>query len=114
MGISAGLALLGVLGFAVLGGMPAYAGAILAGVASTVQLILLMSIPAIIAKGLAVTRLAAGMTLVGLTIAVALSLLGGFMADNTGSTEISTIPALIFAALAILALGRSESYADYL
>ena len=63
--VSAILAAGGLAGFVLLESWASWAAALVAGCASTVQLILLVSLPPAIARGVAVTRLSAGMTLIG-------------------------------------------------
>jgi CP family cyanate transporter-like MFS transporter len=104
------IAALGLAGFVVLDGLMSWAAAVVAGLASTVQLILLVSIPAAIAKGLGVTRLSAGTTLVGYAIAFVLPVIGGWLAESAGETEMALLPALIFSFLMIPALGRDRRY----
>ena len=111
--ISAILAAAGLAGFTFLDGWASWASALLVGVASTVELILVMSLPVKIASGIAVTRLSAGMTLVGLTIAFALPILGGWLADSMGSIELALIPSLIFCAAILPAVGRAKCYPKY-
>ncbi|MBT3437565.1 MAG: hypothetical protein HOH02_11005 [Oceanospirillaceae bacterium] len=66
--VSAIVSLLGMLGFVFLQGWASWVSVLFVGCASTVKLILLMSLPPSIAKGNAVTRLTAGMTLIGFSL----------------------------------------------
>lgn len=78
-----------------------------------VQLILLTSLPPSIATGIAVTRLSAGMTLIGFTLAFMLPLIGGSLAEATGRIEAALIPALTFMIAALAALGRNARNPRY-
>jgi CP family cyanate transporter-like MFS transporter len=80
------------------------------GVASTIELILLVSIPAAIAKGLGITRMSAGTTLIGYAIAFVIPLIGGWIAEETGRIEVALLPALAFSIVMIPALGRTRRY----
>jgi CP family cyanate transporter-like MFS transporter len=111
--VSAVLAAAGMAGFVLLDSWASWAAALVTGCASTVELILIVSLPPAIAKGIAVTRLSAGMTLVGFTIAFALTLVGGWFADITGWIEMALIPSLVFMIVALAALGRTAAYPGY-
>ncbi len=111
--VTAVLAMLGLLGFTLLEGWISWAAALLAGFAATIEMILLVSLPATIASGTAVTRLSAGMTLIGYTIAFILPLVGGWLADKTSWIEMALVPSLVFTVLALMALGRESHYASY-
>jgi CP family cyanate transporter-like MFS transporter len=76
-------------------------------------LILLVSLPPAIARDNAVTRLSAGMTLIGFSITFALTLIGGWFADSTGWIELALIPSLVFMIAALAALGRTVRYPNY-
>ena len=111
--VSAILAAAGLAGFAVLEGWASWASALVTGCASTVELILLVSLPPAIARGIAVTRLSAGMTLIGFAISFFLILIGGLFADKTGWIEMALIPSLVFMLAALAALGRTPCYPSY-
>lgn len=111
--LSAILAALGMIGFILLDGWTSWISALLTGFASTVELILLVSLPPAIASGIAVTRLSAGMTLISFSIAFLLTLAGGWLADRTDWIEMALIPSLIFMILALCALGRLAQYPKY-
>ena len=111
--VSAVLAAAGMAGFIFLESWASWAAALVTGCASTVELILLVSLPPAIAKGIAVTRLSAGMTLIGFAIAFALTLTGGWFADLSGWIEMALIPSLVFMIAAFAALGRTTDYPDY-
>ncbi|MDC1286903.1 MFS transporter [Gammaproteobacteria bacterium] len=111
--VSAVLSAAGMAGFVFLDSWASWAAALVTGCASTVELILLVSLPPAIAKGIAVTRLSAGMTLIGFSLTFALTLTGGWFADITGWIEMSLIPSLIFMIVALAALGRTPGYPDY-
>ncbi|MDA9982412.1 MFS transporter [Gammaproteobacteria bacterium] len=110
LGASAIVATLGLAGFIFLEGWAAWAAAVIAGLTSTIELILLVSLPATIAKGLGVTRLSAGTTLIGYAIAFVLPLIGGWIAEGAGRTEVALLPALVFSIAMIPALGRTRRY----
>ena len=111
--VSALLSAAGLAGFIFLENWASWAAALVTGLASTVELILLVSLPPAIAKGIAVTRLSAGMTLIGFTIAFVLTLIGGWSADRTGWIEMSLIPSMVFMIAALAALGRTTYYPNY-
>jgi len=110
LGVAALIAVLGLAGFAFLDGWVSWVAAVVAGLSSTIELILLVSIPAAIAKGQGVTRLSAGTTLIGYAIAFVLPLLGGWIAEKSGQIEMALLPALVFAIVMIPALGRTRRY----
>ncbi len=110
LGVSAIIATLGLAGFYFLNGWASWLAAVIAGLASTVELILLVSLPASIAKGLGVTRLSAGTTLIGYSVAFVLPLIGGCLAELTNQTEMALIPAIIFSIVMIPVLGRERQY----
>lgn len=110
LGVAAIIAVLGFAGFVFLDGWASWVAAVIAGLSSTIELILLVSIPAAIAKGRGVTRMSAGMTLIGYAIAFVLPLLGGLIADRTGQIEMALLPALAFSIVMIPALGRTRRY----
>ena len=111
--LSAFLAAAGLAGFFFLDGKAAWGAALVTGFASTVELILLISLPATIATGNAVTRLSAGMTLIGFGLAFMLPLIGGWIADQTGRTDMALMPSMVFAVVVLGALGRHQRYPDY-
>jgi len=110
LGVSAIVAALGLAGFIFLEGWASWAAAVIAGLTSTIELILLVSLPAIIAKGLGVTRLSAGTTLIGYAVAFMLPIVGGWIAEGVGRTEVALLPALVFSIIMIPALGRERRY----
>lgn len=111
--LAAVLTAVGLTGFMLLEGWGSWISALVAGFAATIELILLVSLPPAIASGLAVTRLSAGMTLIGFSVAFALTLLGGWVADGSGRVETALIPSLVFIVLALGALGRHARYRAY-
>ncbi|MEX0303281.1 MAG: hypothetical protein AB3N24_12740, partial [Leisingera sp.] len=110
---SAMLSIAGLAGFAFLSGWASWTAALLTGFAASVELILLVSLPAVIAKGHAVTRLSAGMTLVGYGIAFVLPLIGGWLAKRLDWLEFTLIPSLIFMAAVLLAAGKERRSPQY-
>lgn len=110
LGVSSVVAMVGMALFAMVPGPFGWAGAVVAGLASTVMLILLMALPPAIASGQGVTRMTAGMTLIGYGAAFSLPLIGGQIADATGRTDMALVPSLMLAIAAIPLLGRSERY----
>ena len=111
--VAALCAAIGLAGFLFLGGWASWISALVVGFASTVQLILLTSLPPSIANGVAVTRLSAGMTLIGFTVAFLLPLIGGWLAETTGRIETALLPALVFMLAALTVLGPSARYPEY-
>jgi len=110
LGASAFVAALGLAGFVFLEGWASWVAAVIAGLASTIELILLISLPATIAKGLGVTRMSAGITLIGYAIAFTLPMIGGWIAEGTGRIEMALLPALVFTIAMVPALGRTRRY----
>lgn len=110
LSVAAVIAILGLAGFVFLDGWMSWVAAVVAGLSSTIELILLVSIPAAIAKGQGVTRLSAGTTLIGYAIAFVLPLAGGWIAEETDQIEMALVPALVFAIVMIPALGRTRRY----
>lgn len=102
---SAVAAMIGLLGFVFLPGLPGQVSAVVAGFAATVELILLVSLPPALVRGAAVGQLTAGITTIGYGIAFALPLIGGVLADAFGA-DVSAVlvPSLVFAALGVLPL----------
>jgi CP family cyanate transporter-like MFS transporter len=87
--------------------------ALITGFAASVELILLVSLPAVIATGHAVTRLSAGMTLIGYGIAFILPLAGGMLAKHLNWLEFALIPSLVFMIAALAAAGRQRRFPAY-
>lgn len=110
LGVAAIVAVSGLAGFVFLDGWASWVAAVITGLSSTIELILLVSIPAAIAKGRGVTRMSAGTTLIGYAIAFVLPLFGGWIADETGQIEMALMPALVFTVVMIPALGRRRRY----
>ena len=113
LAIAAVFAALGLLGFIFTDGWLSWAGALVCGFAATIELILLVSLPPAIAKGIAVTRLSAGMSLLGFSLAFVCTLIGGYLADWFAWTELALMPALTFMLGALLMLGRQARYPEY-
>ena len=105
--------LLGIAGFFAFSGWISWIAACLTSFSATVMLILLLSLPPYIARGKAVTRLSAGMTLLGFGIAFGLSLLGGWLADSWQIKDMALVPTLVFMLISMLALGRHKVYPNY-
>lgn len=113
IGVSAVAAILGLAGFILLDGWMSWAAAMVTGFAATIELILLVSLPPAISKGVAVTRLSAGMTLIGFTVAFMLTLIGGWVAGSFGRIELALAPSLIFMIAVLAALGKDARYPSY-
>ena len=111
--ISALMSIVGLAGFTFLTGWLSWIAAFIAGLAATVELILIASLPATIASGKAVTRLNAGITLIGNAIAFVLPLIGGWLADHLKWMEMTLIPSLVFCIVVLSALGRTKHYPKY-
>ncbi|WP_370228673.1 CynX/NimT family MFS transporter [Cognatishimia sp.] len=111
--VAAVFSALGLAGFTILDGWASWVSAMVTGFAATIELILLVSLPPAIAKGIAVTRLSAGMTLISFSIAFLLTLLGGGLADRQDWLEMALMPSLVFMVVALAALGRSARYPGY-
>ena len=108
--VSGALGVAGLVGFATLTGLSASISAVVAGIAATVQLILLVSLPPVLAHGRGVARLSATMTLLGYSIAFALPLAGGALAEATGTVALAFAPTATFAALVVIAQSGSGAY----
>jgi len=111
--VSAIVSVIGMVVFVFFHGWASWAAALLVGFASTVTLVLLMSLPPSIAQGNAVTRLTAGMTLIGFSLTFVLVFIGGWLADLSNWIEMAFVPSILFMLLALAALGRSERYPNY-
>jgi len=111
--IAAVLTAVGLAGFTFLDGWASWAAALFTGFVATVETILLISLPTMIATGAAVTRLTAGMTLIGFAIAFVLPLFGGWLAGTIDRVEMTLIPSLMFTIVVLLALGRTRRYPKY-
>ena len=111
--LSSLLSVIGLAGFVLLESWASWFSALVTGCASTVALILMVSLPPAIARGTAITRLSAGMTLIGFAISFLLILIGGWLSDTTGWIEMASIPSLVFMIAALAALGKSARYPDY-
>ena len=90
------LSMLGLLGFMILPGWLGITFAIIAGFSATVELIILVSIPPMVATGMAISRLTSGMFTIGYGIAFVLPLFGGAIADMANDTFYVFLPALLF------------------
>ena len=90
------LSMLGLLGFMILPGWLGMAFAVIAGFSATVELILLVSIPPMVAAGIAISRLTSGMFTIGYGVAFVLPLLGGAIADMANDTFYVFLPPLLF------------------
>ncbi|MCE8044366.1 MFS transporter [Halomonas desiderata] len=113
LAIFAVAAVIGLSGFIFFEGWLSWISALIVGYSATVKTILLVSLPPRIASGTAVTRLSAGMTLIGFSLAFLIPLLGGWMADITGSVKMALYPALAFLIIALSSLGRRPTYPNY-
>ena len=113
LAIAAVFAVLGLVGFIFAAGWLSWASALVCGFAATIELILLLSLPPAIAKGIAVTRLSAGMSLLGFSLAFACTLIGGYLADWFVWTELALMPALVFMLAALFLLGSKARYPEY-
>ena len=113
LAVSSILAAAGLAGFILLESWASWAAALVTGCASTVALILMVSLPPAIARGNAITRLSAGMTLIGFAVSFLLILVGGWFVEFTGWIEMALIPSLVFMLAALAALGRTARYPDY-
>ncbi len=110
---SAVVSIIGLAGFIFFTGWVSWISAMVIGLASTIEMILLVSLPPTIAKGVAVTRLSAGMTLIGFSIAFVLPIVGGWLAQSTDWLGLALVPSLVFMAVALAALGRAARYPAY-
>lgn len=111
--VSAVIAVAGLAGFTFLSGWPSWLAALIAGFAASIELILLVSLPAFIAKGHAITRLSAGMTLIGYGMAFVLPLAGGWLAKRLDWLEMALIPSLVFMVIALFAVGKGQRFPEY-
>jgi CP family cyanate transporter-like MFS transporter len=111
--VTAALSVAGLAGFTFLSGWASWMAALITGFAASVELILLVSLPAVIATGHAVTRLSAGMTLIGYGIAFILPLAGGMLAKHLNWLEFALIPSLVFMIAALAAAGRQRRFPAY-
>lgn len=110
LAISALIAAVGLAGFILLDGFASWALAVLAGLAATVELILLVSLPSKIAEGMGVARLSAGMTAIGYATAFSVPVFGSWFATATDHPELALWPALAFVFATLAFFGRSKNY----
>jgi MFS transporter, CP family, cyanate transporter len=95
--------LVGLVGFA-LGSAPvALAAVLLLGMATCIQLILMVSLVPQVASGNEAARIAAGMFAVGYFLGFAVPLAGGILADATGVARLALLPLTVLAAMAVAA-----------
>jgi MFS transporter, CP family, cyanate transporter len=94
--------LLGLVGFAFGGGWVALVAVLILGLATCLQLILMVSLVPQVASGSAAARLAAGMFAVGYLLGFLVPLAGGILADATGMARLSLLPLGVLAAVAVL------------
>jgi CP family cyanate transporter-like MFS transporter len=99
--ITAAAGCVGLLAFMQFGGVAALVGAIAVGLASAIQLILLVSLPPQLTDGPGAGRLAAGMFTIGYGIAFLVPLAGGIAADLAGDPTVALLPMVVFAAATI-------------
>ncbi|MET1413170.1 MFS transporter [Roseibium sp. HPY-6] len=111
--VSAVLSVIGLAGFIFFSGWIAWSGALLTGFAASVELILLVSLPATIASGQAVTRLTAGMTLIGYGVAFVLPMAGGWLANQSDWLEFSLVPSLVFGVAVLFLVAKERRYPVY-
>ncbi|MES1934333.1 cyanate transport protein CynX [Salinisphaera shabanensis T35B1] len=111
--ISSIASVVGLAGFLFFDGWASWISALIVGYAATVETILLVSLPPSIARGTAVTRLSAGMTLIGFSLAFVIPVFGGWIADLAGTVELALYPALGFMVLALFSLGQQAKYPAY-
>jgi CP family cyanate transporter-like MFS transporter len=103
-------AAIGTTGFALIPGWLGFASALVAGFAATVQLILVLSLPPVVARGTEVARLTGGITFIGYSVAFVLPLAGGLFVEWTGSTALLFSPMVVFAAVLLIMLPRTGAY----
>ena len=111
--ISSIASVVGLAGFLFFDGWASWISALIVGYAATVETILLVSLPPSIARGTAVTRLSAGMTLIGFSLAFVIPVFGGWIADLAGTVELALYPALGFMVLALFSLGQQAKHPAY-
>ena len=99
-------AAIGLFGFFLSSGVWAIGFAMLTGFSATVQLILLVSIPSVIASGPNVSRLIAGMTCIGYGLAFVIPYLGGALAEHYAHNDFALIPAVVLAFGCLVCVGR--------
>ena len=99
-----GLMLLGVgsLGaFVLLPGIPGLIALLPAGLAAGMMLILMVALPPLYTRGNETAALAAGMFGIGAIVNFGVPLLGGMIADHTGSPGMAVLPILLYSALVV-------------
>lgn len=95
----------GMIGFGFVPGPIGYLGALIAGFAASLQLILIMSLPPVVTEETNVARLTGGITFVGYLVAFSLPLLGGLLSETVGGVGTVFIPTAVFI-LALSGFGR--------
>lgn len=107
-------ALVSLLLFLVLSGVPALVGGVGVSFATGVLLILLVSLPPAMTGASGTVPLSAGMFTVGYAVSFLIPLSGGLLADVTGRAGLALLPVLLYGALCVpvaLALGRRATQA---
>lgn len=111
--VATGIAgVIGMAGFALLPGAVGFACALLAGFASTVQLILIMSLPPIVRSGSAVARLTGDITLIGYALAFVLPMIGGMLAEVYDVVSLLFVPTILSAVILAVLSPRTGHYGD--
>lgn len=109
--VATGLAgVVGMAGFALLPGALGFACALLAGFASTAQLILIMSLPPIVRSGSAVARLTGGVTVIGYLLAFMLPMIGGVLAEVYDVVSLLFAPTILSAVILTVFSPRTGPY----
>lgn len=96
LAVTAGLAM-----FMTLGTVAGFAGALMLGFASAMELILLVSLPPLLENAADAGRMAAGMFAIGYCLAFLVPLLGGAVADALHQPAAALIPMLVLGILAL-------------
>lgn len=104
--LSALFSMIGLFGFIYLPGSFGMFFAFIAGFFSTFELILLVSIPPMIATGISISRLTSGIFTIGYGIAFVLPLLGGAIADITDNIFYVFLPPLIFSIFCLFGISK--------
>lgn len=109
--VATGLAgVVGMAGFALLPGALGFACALLAGFASTLQLILIMSLPPTVRSGSEVARLTGGVTIIGYALAFMLPMIGGVLAEVYDAVALLFAPTILSALIITVFSPRTGAY----
>jgi cyanate permease len=101
--------LIGLVGVVLCDGLLAIAAAIALGLATCIQLILMVALVPLVSSSRSAAPLAAGMFMIGYFLGFVVPLAGGLLADSLASPAMIFAPLILLAALAITIAHRSDN-----